>query len=132
MEGLDLPAYRVPLELLDGFLQRGHGQIGNKMPVDFVFWIGRIGLDSVDPGQHLGLVTLLLADRRQSFDGGELDLQLGRPAAFSSNIDLVCANPCHLCKARADTVRLTVVRAALCGKPVCLRAHKELRVKLLA
>ncbi len=34
MEGLDLPAQGVPVELLDGVVVGMHGQIGDQLPVD--------------------------------------------------------------------------------------------------
>src|SRR3954451_13594524 len=62
MEDLSLPAQGVPVELLDGLCEVGNRHVGDELPVDRLTIGGRVELDSVDVGQNLRAVALLLAD----------------------------------------------------------------------
>ncbi len=91
MEDLRLPAQGVPVELLDGPREVGDRQVGDEPPVDRRAIGGRVELASMNVGEDLRAVALLLADGWQSLDDCELDLQASGLAGVAADGHAVAA-----------------------------------------
>ncbi|MCF6119330.1 hypothetical protein L2449_21025 [Mesorhizobium muleiense] len=91
MEGLDLPAHGVPVELLDGVVVGMHGQIADQLPVDPWPMLWFLTLLGVQHGEVERGIALLLADRRQALDAAVFDLDRDglRLALGIANLDLM-------------------------------------------
>ena len=64
MEHLDLPAHRIPFELLDGVLQILNWQVGEELPYSIFFlFFGVLLFLGMDDCQSQSWVSLLLAKR---------------------------------------------------------------------
>ena len=65
MEHLDLPAHRIPFELLDGVFARLDRQVGEELPFDFLPILRRLLFLGMDDCQSQSWVSLLLANGRK-------------------------------------------------------------------
>ena len=76
VEHLDLPAKRIPAQLLDRLRASRDGQIGDQLPVDGGPISRRIALAGMDDGEREGGIALLLADRGEHADAAESKLHI--------------------------------------------------------
>lgn len=85
VEYLRLPTQRIPAELLDCPGEIIDLQIRHQLPVDRRAFGWRLLLDRMGVCQNPRAIVLLLAHRRQGFDGGELHHQPSRLVLANRN-----------------------------------------------
>ena len=77
MEHLDLPAHRIPFELLDGVFARLDRQVGEELPFDFLPILRRLLFLGMDDCQSQSWVSLLLANGRKDPNPAISDFENG-------------------------------------------------------
>src|ERR1039457_150974 len=75
MKYLDLPAQRVPTELLDRFCFRGNLKIGDKLPVNPLAAIGSVTFLRMNDGERQWRVPFVFSPRRQNLNAAIFQLQ---------------------------------------------------------
>ena len=127
VEGLDLPAQRVPAELLDGVGARVNRKVGDEFPVDAVTTAGLAALRGVQHGKLERRITALLANGRQSPNPSELEFENGHRRC---TVSIEHFHAVHSAAARLGHLRRDRVRA-MAGQAIDAGAEQKMRSGVL-
>jgi hypothetical protein len=128
---LDLPAQRVPAQLLDRLLGRMNRQVGDGLPVDGRPTFRPAALLGMDHGQVERGIALLLADRRPHVDApvAKLDTGLAGLTIIPGDLDPVQAPDRDLLHLARDRVPPIAGQAIDAGTHEKAGAHRLRRAE---
>lgn len=127
MEGLDLPAHGIPVQLFDSVFARPDGKVGDQLPVDRLAILGRIALGGMENREHQRRIHLLFGDWSKDPDAAVAEFKNGfsHSTFLIAHFDSVQPLHAHLSHLFSDSV------IAVARKPVYTRSQKEVSAGLM-